>query len=80
MELKQRCCFVLLCKPGKAPKGVTVNLWKALPNKAQSGTFITIHQLWLLSHGRAGGERRKTAPLDARLPALINLSEFSAAV
>lgn len=52
-------------KPGKAPKGVTTSLWKLLLNKAQPGTFVTIHQLWLVSHERAG-EKKKTALLDAR--------------
>lgn len=69
--------WVLLCKrPGKAPKGVNPRIfWKRLLNKAQPGTFVTIHQLWLMSHerenrGGGGGKKQnknKTARLDARL-------------
>lgn len=47
----------LLCKPGRAPKGVTKKLWKISLNKAQPGTFVTIHQRWPVSHESKGKTR-----------------------
>lgn len=53
MRPRHGFCWVLLCKKlGRAPKGVTTNLWELLLNKAQPGTFVTIHQLWLTSRER----------------------------
>lgn len=78
MRPRHGFCLLLLCKNlAKHPKALPGTFWKRLPNKAQPGTFVTIHQCWLVSHEREqeGGKKmtKKKTPtknsfcLDARL-------------